>query len=55
MKLSEIVQASNETKGQTDEEEKALRGLGWTEKDIDTMSARQMEIILKKKTRRRRK
>jgi hypothetical protein len=52
MKLSQIVAA---VKGQTEEEEKALRGLGWTDKDIDSMSARQIEIILKKKTQRKRR
>jgi hypothetical protein len=51
MKLSKIVAA---VKGQTEDEEKALRNLGWSEKAIDNMSARQMEIIIKRKTKPRR-
>jgi hypothetical protein len=49
-KLSE-----GDVEGQTPQQEQQLKGLGWTDKDIDTMSARQIDIILKRKTRRRMK
>jgi len=57
MKLSEIVkrvEAAKDSEGQTQEEEDALRNLGWSETDIDHMSAKQIEIIIKRKTRKRR-
>jgi len=41
--------------GQTPQQELQLKGLGWTDKDIDNMSAKQVEIILRKKTKRRMK
>jgi len=39
---------------QTPDQERALADLGWSERDIDHMSGRQIEIILKRKTRKRR-
>lgn len=47
--------AKDETCGQTPQQEQQLKGLGWSDKDIDNMSARQIEIILRKKTKRRMK
>lgn len=43
------------SEGQTPQEEVQLKGLGWTERDIDHMSAKQVELILKRKTRKRAK
>jgi hypothetical protein len=58
MKLKKVTagrsRQAKETCGQTPEQEEQLKGLGWTDTDIDHMSARQIDIILKKKTRRRR-
>jgi hypothetical protein len=45
----------DEACGQTPQEEMRLKGLGWSDSDIDHMSAKQVEIILKKKTRKRAK
>jgi hypothetical protein len=45
--------AKDESCGQTPQQEESLKGLGWTDMDIDKMSARQIDIILKKKTKRR--
>lgn len=58
MKLKRIargraVQAKDEACGQTPAQEEQLQDLGWTEHDIDNMSAKQIEIILRKKTKRR--
>ncbi|NIT79579.1 MAG: hypothetical protein GWN58_33010 [Anaerolineae bacterium] len=47
--------AKDETCGQTPQQEQQLKGLGWTDKDIDNMSAKQIEIILRRKTKRRMK
>lgn len=54
MKVSQYLRSAEDLEAQTEEEEKALRDLGWSEKAIDNMSARQMEIIIKRKTRPRR-
>lgn len=48
-----VIKAKDEAHGQTPAQEESLRDLGWTDKDIDNMSARQIDIILKKKTKRR--
>jgi len=45
----------DEAEGQTPQQEVQLKGLGWSDKDIDNMSAKQIEIILRRKTKRRMK
>lgn len=47
--------AQDETCGQTPQEEVQLKGLGWNDSDIDHMTAKQVELIIRKKTRKRAK
>ena len=56
MKVSDYIRqaAPPDLEAQTEGEEKTLRQLGWSDNDIDNMSARQIEIIIQRKTRKRR-
>jgi hypothetical protein len=53
MKLSQIKANLKSVESQTPEEEEQLRNLGWSDRDIENMKAKQVEMILKRKTRKR--